>query len=73
MKSEQKSTPELVNAKAASKILGVAEGTLRYWRCIGIGPKFVKYPQRVLYDVEDLRAYIDECRQVPAVRAVLNT
>ncbi|KFI50588.1 helix-turn-helix transcriptional regulator [Bifidobacterium callitrichos] len=37
--------------------IGIAEGTLAYWRSTGIGPKFVKVGRTVLYPRETLIAY----------------
>ena len=37
--------------------IGISEGTLAYWRSMGIGPKFVKVGRTVLYPREALIAY----------------
>jgi DNA-binding transcriptional MerR regulator len=37
--------------------------TLRYWRHIGKGPRSFKVGRRVLYDVEDVEAFIAEARE----------
>jgi predicted DNA-binding transcriptional regulator AlpA len=36
--------------------------TVRYWRHVGKGPKSFKVGRRVLYGVEDVEAWIGECR-----------
>jgi hypothetical protein len=63
--------PNLVNPKAAARILARPESTLRYWRCAGTGPRWIKLEGRVLYDTEDLVEYIDRGRRTPSVRAYM--
>ncbi|MCH9275657.1 hypothetical protein JS533_005135 [Bifidobacterium amazonense] len=36
---------------------GISEGTLGYWRSMGIGPKFVKVGRTVLYPKETVLDY----------------
>ena len=36
---------------------GISEGTLGYWRSMGVGPKFVKVGCTVLYPKETVPAY----------------
>ena len=64
-----KPTPTLVNPKEAARILARPESTLRYWRCAGLGPRWIKIEGRVRYDVADLVEYIDRARRFPSVRA----
>lgn len=50
----------LLDTKAAAPRVGVAPGTLENWRCIGIGPRFIKTSGkkgRVLYDPADIEAW----------------
>ena len=35
--------------------------TLRYWRCAGGGPRFLKLGHVVRYRVEDLNDFIEQC------------
>ena len=63
--------PTLINPKEAARILGRPESTLRYWRCAGVGPRWIKLEGRVLYDAQDLVEYIDQGRRIPSVRAYL--
>ena len=35
--------------------------TLQRWRSVGIGPRYLKVGVRVLYRLDDLLAYEDEC------------
>ena len=46
-------------------LLGVAQATLKQWRCHGRGPTFVKIGKRVLYREADLDAWIDEQARTP--------
>jgi len=50
-------------------MLSVPEGTLRYWRKVGIGPKWLKLEGSIRYDLADVLAYIDRGRRTPSVRA----
>ena len=47
-----------LGTKAAAEYSGIPAGTLRAWRCQGIGPKFYKPRGRALYDVGDLDEFI---------------
>lgn len=38
--------------------IGIPEGTLAYWRSMGIGPYFVKVGRTVLYAKEDVVSYM---------------
>jgi DNA-binding transcriptional MerR regulator len=61
--------PILIKPKAAAQILGRPESTLRYWRCLGVGPPWVKLEGRVFYDEAELLQYIQRSRRNPSVRA----
>jgi len=57
--------PELINTAKAADVLGVRPQTLRLWRSRGTGPTYVRLHGtrgRVLYDVADLRAWLDTRR-----------
>jgi hypothetical protein len=45
------------------------ESTLRYWRCAGIGPAYVKLGGRIKYDLGDVEAYVRANKRKPSVRA----
>ena len=60
---------KLLSTKQVSEILGMPESTLRYWRCAGLGPSYVKLGGRIKYDEADVHAYVKANRQVPSVRA----
>ena len=58
-----------LGTKAAARYTGIPTGTLRAWRCQGIGPKFYKPRGRALYDVADLDEFIQSSIRVSSVRA----
>ncbi len=62
--------PHLVSSKEAARMLGVAEGTLRYWRSVEAGPPWIKLGRRALYDVADLVQFVARGRRNPSVRTV---
>ena len=41
-------------------------GTLAQWRHKGVGPGYVRFGNRILYEGAELNRYIDEHRVVPA-------
>jgi hypothetical protein len=61
--------PVLIRPKEAAKMLARPESTLRYWRCLGVGPAWIKLEGRVLYDEAELLKYIQRGRRSPSVRA----
>jgi hypothetical protein len=66
---EQHSRRQLVSTKELSEIWGVAESTLRYWRCAEIGPVYVKLGGRIKYDLADVERYVRANKRMPSVRA----
>jgi hypothetical protein len=61
--------PRLVSTKELSKMWDMPESTLRYWRCAGIGPTYVKLGGRIKYDLADVEAYVRANKRKPSVRA----
>jgi hypothetical protein len=61
--------PTLITPKEAARILVRPESTLRYWRCVGVGPQWIKIEGRIFYDVANLVEYIQRGRRRPSVRA----
>ena len=61
--------PTLITPKEAARILVRPESTLRYWRCAGVGPQWIKIEGRIFYDVANLVEYIQRGRRRPSVRA----
>jgi hypothetical protein len=49
-----------VNIHGAAKILGVAEGTLYQWRSHGKEPRSYKSGGKIVYDVADLLAFLEQ-------------
>jgi predicted site-specific integrase-resolvase len=62
---------QLMTAKHLSEILGIPEGTLRYWRNVGLGPAWHKLEGSIRYAVADVEAYIENSRRIPSVRAFM--
>ena len=54
----QKIENRFVGTQAAAEYSGIPAGTLRAWRCQGIGPKFYKPRGRALYDIADMDEFI---------------
>ena len=49
----------LLSTKQVSVMLGVSEGTLRWWRTTGIGPHWIRVgPRLVRYDPEELELFL---------------
>ena len=66
-------TESLLRESQVARRLGVSMPTLRSWRCRGIGPNFVKMgtgkKAPVRYSASDIELFVNQCRQVPPVRA----
>jgi hypothetical protein len=62
---------KLLTAKQLSLVLGIPEGTLRYWRNVGLGPVWHKLEGSIRYDVRDVEAYVESNRRIPSVRAYM--
>ncbi len=63
--------PTLLRPKEVAKMLSVPDGTLRYWRAVGLGPAWVKLEGSIRYDLADVLQYIDRGRRTPSVRAYM--
>ena len=57
MKDTRVQALDLMTVPEASEYLHVPEGTLRYWRHRGVGPKAIKLGRRVVYRREDVDAW----------------
>ena len=62
---------QFMKAKKLSELLGIPEGTLRYWRNVGLGPVWHKLEGSIRYAQEDVEAYIESSRRLPSVRAFM--
>src|SRR5260370_16896917 len=58
----------LVSTKELSRMWDMPESTLRYWRCAGIGPAYVKLGGRPKYDLADVEAYVRPKKRKQSVR-----
>lgn len=57
---------EIKGMEWVSERTGVPINSLRYYRAQSIGPKSFKLGRRVVYDVADVEAWINEARNVGA-------
>ncbi len=62
---------KLLTTKAVSEMLSVPEGTIRYWRKVGLGPPWLKLEGSIRYAQEDVMRYIERNRRTPSVRAYM--
>jgi len=62
-------TPKLLKPIEVAEMLSIPATTLRYWRCIGAGPNWLKLEGTIRYDLADVLLYIEESRRSPSVRA----
>ena len=63
----------LLNERRVSKIMDTPMGTLRRWRCAGVGPLYIKLGDRpkapVRYDPIDIYEYVEAGRRFASIRA----
>jgi predicted DNA-binding transcriptional regulator AlpA len=53
---------QLLNEHTVAKLLGVSVATVRRWRLLRQGPRFIKVgAASVRYRQEDVRAYVEQC------------
>jgi DNA-binding transcriptional MerR regulator len=64
-------TLQLLTSKEVAEILGIPEGTLRYWRNVGLGPVWHKLEGSIRYDYSDVLRYVEVNRRIPSVRAFM--
>lgn len=64
-----KGAVELLTQEEAAAFLHKSLRVLRYWRTAGVGPAFVKLGKTVLYDRQELIAYVRSNTVQPSVRA----
>lgn len=63
--------PTLLSSKQVAEMLGIPEGTLRYWRKTGVGPAWIKMEGTIRYDLADVQVYVERNRRIPSVRAYM--
>ncbi len=61
--------PRFISSKQTASLLSISEGTLRQWRCAGIGPIYFKLGHAVRYSAFDIEAYVAAAKKIPSVRA----
>jgi excisionase family DNA binding protein len=52
-----------LTVKQAAAYIPLAKGTLDHMRTAGRGPRFIKLGRKVLYDTNDLDAWIEQHKQ----------
>lgn len=55
---------QLMTAQQAAEFLNRTPNWLAKQRCFGSGPAFVKLGRRVLYDIRDLEAFIQDNKRL---------
>lgn len=53
----------ILTTKEAAAVTGFTEGTLRVWRCVGKGPRFLRWGNTIRYLRTDLVAWMAEGRK----------
>jgi len=53
---------KLLSTVEAAPLAGVSAKTLENWRCMGLGPKFVRAGRLVKYDPDDIQVWRDARR-----------
>jgi hypothetical protein len=62
---------KFINTKELSTLLDIPEGTLRQWRCSGVGPSWHKMRRSVRYDKAEVERFIHQSERFPSVRAIM--
>jgi hypothetical protein len=62
---------KLLTSRQLSDVIAIPEGTLRYWRNVGLGPAWHKLEGSIRYALEDVEAYLQNSRRIPSVRAFM--
>ena len=62
---------KLLTTSVVAEMLSVPDGTLRYWRKVGLGPSWVKLEGSIRYTEDDVLRYIERNRRTPSVRAYM--
>ena len=61
---------KFMTTKELSVLLEIPEGTLRQWRCSGVGPRWHKMRRSVRYDTSEVELFIHQSERIPSVRAI---
>ena len=62
---------QLLTSKQVASMLTIPEGTLRYWRNVGLGPVWHKLEGSIRYHQDDVSRYVEGNRRIPSVRAFM--
>lgn len=62
---------KFMSTKELSILFEIPEGTLRQWRCSGVGPKWHKMRGNVRYDWVQVEEFIHQSERFPSVRAIM--
>lgn len=60
---------KLLSTEDVAEVIGRPPRTLRQWRYLGIGPKYLKVGATVRYRARDVEAWLRAQEQEPAARA----
>jgi predicted DNA-binding transcriptional regulator AlpA len=55
----QQTLETLLDERAVAKLTGMSLGTLRRWRVLNRGPRFIKLSSAVRYRPEDVRSWLE--------------
>jgi len=59
MATDRSSVESLLNEHDVARITALSVASVRRWRLLGIGPKYIKIGAAVRYRAEDLRAWLE--------------
>jgi predicted DNA-binding transcriptional regulator AlpA len=59
MTTENNGIPALLNEHEVARITGLSVASVRRWRLLQQGPKYIKIGSAVRYRTEDVRAWLD--------------
>jgi excisionase family DNA binding protein len=66
---ESRRVERLLSTEEVAKVLGRPARTLRQWRYLGEGPRYLKVGATVRYRARDVEAWLKAQEQEPAARA----
>jgi hypothetical protein len=66
---ERRTVEALMSEAQVAEILGKPPRTLRQWRYLGVGPKYLKVGATVRYRARDVEVWLEAQEQEPAARA----
>jgi len=51
---------QMIRSPKVARLIGITPGTLRAWRVIGKGPRYIKMGSSVFYKESEINAWIEE-------------